>query len=216
MVEAVVEEVSRYCNVCRRRCKHRSILCDGGCLETLAPDKSEEVVFHRSDVFKCASCGFLSLRYFGVQVMGPEVEVWYPPEIARGRPSWWSELPDGSIRELLEEVYSAVVHDNTRLAAMGIRALIEQIAIEKATSLPNSSFPNKLRMLVAEGLIAAKSQPALEQVLELGHAAIHRGHRPHMIPLVQCLDIVENMLEAIYVLPGASREIGLGIPRRQR
>lgn len=216
MVEdVIVEEVSRYCNVCRRRCMHRSILREGGCIETLAPDNSEEMVFHQSDVFKCSSCGFLSLRFFGVQVMGPEVEVWYPPEIARRRPSWWSELPDGSIRELLAEVYSSVVHDNTRLAAMGIRTLIEQIAIEKAAAPSSYTFAKKLRRLVDMGLIAANSEPALKQALELGHAAVHRGHRPHMIPLVQCLDIVENMLEAIYVHPGISREIGLGTPRRQ-
>lgn len=209
--EDVTEEVSRYCNVCRRRCVHRSILREGGCFETLTPDKSEEVVFHRSDVFKCSSCQFLSLRFFGIQVMGPEVEIWYPPEMARRRPSWWSELPDGSIRELLAEIYSSVVYDNTRLAAMGLRTLIEQIAIEKAGAPSNSTFANKLRMLVAKGLIAANSQPALEEVLELGHAAVHRNHRPHMIPLVQCLNIVENMLQA----PAASREIGLGTPRRQ-
>jgi hypothetical protein len=148
--------------------------------------------------------------------MGPEVEVWYPPEMARRRPSWWSELPDGSIRELLAEIYSAVVHDNSRLAAMGIRTLIEQVAVEKAAAPSRYSFEKKLQMLVDKGLIAANSQPALEQVLELGHAAIHRGHKPHMIPLVQCLDIVENMLEGVYVFPGASREIGLGTPRRRK
>jgi hypothetical protein len=194
----------------------RSILREGGCTETLAPDKSEEVVFHQSDVFKCSSCGFLSLRFLGIQVMGPEVEVWYPPEMARRRLAWWSEIPDGSIRELLAEIYSLVVHDNTRLAAMGIRTLIEQLAIEKAAAAPNSTFLEKLRMLAAKGLIASNSQRALEQVLELGHAAVHRNHRPHMTPLVQCLDVVENMLHAIYILPGAAREIGLGTPRRQK
>jgi hypothetical protein len=168
VVEDVIEEVSRYCNVCRRKCMQSSILREGGCTETLAPDKSEEVVFHQSDVFKCSSCGFLSLRFFGIQVMGPEVEVWYPPEMARRRLAWWSEIPDGSIRELLAEIYSSVVHDNTRLAAMGIRTLIEQLAIEKAAAAPNSTFLEKLRMLAAKASLPRTRNLPWSKCLSLG------------------------------------------------
>jgi len=42
------------------------------------------------------------------------------------------------------------------------------------------------------------------------------GHTPHVIPVTNCLDIVENVLQAIYVLPAASREIRLGTPKRPK
>jgi hypothetical protein len=129
---------------------------------------------------------------------------------------WWGELQDGPVKELLSEIYSSIVHANNRVAAMGLRALIEQIAVERAGAQTNSTFSAKVRALIDKGLVSARSGPVLEQVIELGHAAVHRGHNPHLVPLTKCMDIVDNVIESIYVLPESSQDIRRGTPKRPK
>jgi hypothetical protein len=104
---------------------------------------------------------------------------------------------NGDIGEILSEVYKAVANDQYRLAAMGIRAALEQVMIGKVGDLP--TFDQKLDAFQDRGYISAVQRDAMRSTLDVGDAAMHRGHRPTEDDLDVALDIVEGVFAPIFV-----------------
>ena len=67
---------------------------------------------------------------------------------------------------------------------------------------------------VREPLIRAEDRALLGAMIDAGHAASHRGHRPPREHLETILDTVENLLHRKFVLPSAAAEIKLATPTR--
>ena len=115
--------------------------------------------------------------------------------------------------ELLEEIYSALHADNRRLATMGARTLLDMVMTDKVTDV--GRFDQKLDALEKE-FITKKQREFLEAALDVGNAASHRGHRPTAKQLDQVMDIVENVIQQIYVLPSAAAELKKSTPPRKK
>jgi hypothetical protein len=173
-------------------------------------------------MIECRGCHFISLErtytsYEDQQGDIPKKE-YFPPPISRSQPSWIGEfvfnIPVGfDLYELLEEIYSALHADNRRLATMGARTLLDMVMTDKVTDV--GRFDQKLDALEKE-FITKKQREFLEAALDIGNAASHRGHCPTAKQLDQVMDIVENVIQQIYVLPGAAAELKKSTPPRKR
>ena len=100
----------------------------------------------------------------------------------------------------MTEIYSALQNDSHALAAMGIRALIEHVMVEKVRD--EGTIGGNINKFIEAGYIAPKSQELFRGFLiESGHAAMHRAYFPKASDILAMLDIAESIIETIYVHP---------------
>jgi len=99
------------------------------------------------------------------------------------------------------------------LAVMGARALIDVVIADKIGDV--GSFEKKLDMLEERKFVSSLNRVQLAAALDAGSAAIHRGHKPSPETVGQVLDIVENIVEAVYVLPKTAEQVSKETPPRQ-
>ena len=114
--------------------------------------------------------------------------------------------------DLFREIYAAVDGGQHRLAAMGIRALLEQVMIMKVGDI--GGFDKKLDAFEQAGLISPVQHDAMRTTLDVGDAAMHRGFIPSRDQLNTCLDIVEGVMSVIYLHLKEADEIKKAVPRR--
>lgn len=140
-------------------------------------------------------------------------ETYYPSSIFRPLPKWFSSLDcEWHITKLVRETYQALQNDAPSLAAMGVRAIIEAIMIDKVGD--NGSFKGNLKTFQAKGYISSFQLEILEAALELGHASIHRGFIPEKHQIEFALDILENLLHGLYLLETKAKATVQALPKR--
>lgn len=138
---------------------------------------------------------------------------YYPSSIFRPLPRWFSSLDDEwHITRLVKETYQALQNDAPSLAAMGVRAAIEAIMIDKVGD--NGTFKGNLKAFQAKGYISSFQLENLEAALELGHASIHRGFIPKKHQIEVALDILENLLQGLYLLEKKAKATVEALPKR--
>lgn len=148
----------------------------------------------------------------------------YPAPVTRKKPDWldllWLNYDDGKLVDcdrdklanLLNEIYAAIDGGQQRLAAMGIRALLEQVMIMEIGDI--GGFDKKLKALEGAGFISSIQHRQLGTTLEIGHAAMHRAFAPDREALNTCLDIVENVMSAIYSHRKEAKKLNEAVPPR--
>jgi uncharacterized protein DUF4145 len=142
----------------------------------------------------------------------PDV-TYYPPPISRREPEWLTYLPlafgidnrKSNLTGLLKEIYQAVHGGQFRIAAMGIRALLEQMMVAKVGD--HGSFPKNLNAFLEHGYISVVQRDAISAVLDAGHAVTHRSFTPSASHLDTTLDITEGVFAAIYIHSDAARDL---------
>ncbi len=161
------------------------------------------------DLLRCCGCSKISLRETGWNSEWldddgrPESSYrYYPPAIFRNVPRWLPELRQSVengyvIEELLTEIYVGLQNDLHRVSAMGIRALLEHVMIDRVGD--NGSFKKNVDAFVAAGIIAPAQREFLEAVLEAGHATMHRSYSPSKDDLIALMDITESIIESAYL-----------------
>lgn len=75
-------------------------------------------------------------------------------------------------------------------------------------------FSQKLKSLEEAGYVSSKNRAVLEAALEAGSAASHRGYAAKADEVNAVMDIVENMLQAVYVLDEAAQKLKKATPPR--
>lgn len=116
------------------------------------------------------------------------------------------------LRSLLAEIYNSLDADTSALPLMGARALLDMVFVDKIGDV--RSFPEKLKKLESQGFISQRNREILDAALDAGSAAAHRGYAPKRADVHAVMDIVENLLQAIYVLDKAAVEIKKSTPAR--
>jgi len=166
-------------------------------------------------MLECGGCESVILkRTTSSSEDGPfSEETYFPPAVSRRLPSWHESL-SSEMQALLKEIYTALHADSRSLAMMGTRALLDMLILDKVGD--RGTFPQKLDALLAEGLIGKKNRDFLEAALDAGSAASHRGHQPSGTAVNHVMDILENLLQAVYVLETAADELKKTTPPRQR
>lgn len=167
------------------------------------------------EICQCEGCdSILVRREFTYSLFGIDREVTYfPPRISRHLPPWSSKLPP-NLRMLLREVYQALQADSPRLALMGIRAVVDLAIVARVGD--QGTFREKLEALEESGVVGHEQKEFLSAVLNAGSAATHRGHAPDRKQLSHAMDIVENMLQAAYILKEAADQLREATPPRKR
>lgn len=208
------------CNDCGRKTDHEVLKTHA---KTFCDDE-EGQEWRRTSyrMIECRGCHFISLErsitsFEDQQGDVPQTE-YFPPPISRRKPSWIGELAmnipvELDLPDLLTEIYSALHANNRRLATMGARALLDMVITDKVKDV--GRFDQKLDALEKGAFISKKQREFLEAALEAGNAASHRGHCPTAKQLDQVMDIVESILQQIYVLPNAASELKKSTPPRK-
>jgi hypothetical protein len=128
-------------------------------------------------------------------------------------PSWANMMRlgfDGKsetvIGSLLHEVHQAVRGNMRRLAAMGIRSLIEHLMVSRVGDL--GTFQKNLDVFHEKGYISLVQRDCVRTLLDAGDAATHRAFEPTIDDLNTALDIVEGILAAIYDQSEKAAQLG--------
>lgn len=167
----------------------------------------------RYEMLECAGCETVSLRQTHWFSEEPDLEVThYPPAVSRRMPQWRYKTIY-RVADLMGEVYAALHSDSRSLALMGARTIVDLVLVDKVGD--EGSFGAKLQKLESQGFIGKQGRLILETALDAGSAAAHRAYKPSTEHLNQVMDIVENLLEAVYVLERAAVEIRKATPQRR-
>jgi hypothetical protein len=95
---------------------------------------------------------------------------------------------------------------------MGARTLVDMLILEKVGDVGN--FKKKLEALEKAGFVSSRNREVLYAALDVGNAAAHRGHAANESEVHSVMDIVENMLQAVYVFPDEAKKLKQSTPRR--
>jgi len=184
------------CSQCLRKTKHEVLF------ETsLQTEETHETYVMMS----CGGCSAISMGRQRLWIPDGDMDhSYYPSPVTRKMPTWmflWSlglgkAKGDAAIGAVMMEVYQAVAGGQYRLAAMGIRALLEQVMIQKVGDL--KTFDMKLDAFQNGGSISAIQRDAMRATLDVGDAAMHRAFLPSEQDLTLALDIIEGVLAPIY------------------
>lgn len=223
------ELTKAHCNRCSGTCSH-FILFDHkeDWREDVSGDPRDDIV--GSDLYellKCAGCGHVVFRHTAAHSQDyddngnlKDTVTYSPPKQNRRKPSLFSIVAGdiqcvwkGVITDLLDEIYISLHSECPRLASMGMRALLEHIVIDKIGD--EGSFRKNVDKFQNAGFISSSERTLIDTTLEVGHASIHRNHKPEMDVLISCLDILEALINRIYLWPLQADAIKKTIPNRQ-
>ncbi|MGA9998355.1 MAG: DUF4145 domain-containing protein [Pyrinomonadaceae bacterium] len=223
MAKLEEETTKAYCNKCFGETYHQILHVE---TSKWSEPIDEEVYFYGGDTFemlKCRGCETITLRHkswFSTDTNdeGQPNITYYPPAVSRREPDWLNDLAlyynmnEDFLEGTLKEIYIALKNDSRRLAAMGVRSLLEQIMIEKVGD--QGTFKSNLQKFLDEGYISKLQMKNLETILEAGHAAIHGGFKPSKEELSTVVDIAESVVESIYIHIPKAQDLSSKIPPR--
>lgn len=214
-VRNAMDKTKSYCNSCNQETNHgvaHSIQ------QTWQDDEYDERC--RYLMLQCLGCESVKLQSLWSSNGCDEVQSSYPPPTFRRPPKWLFQwrmqfgLQEAYEVGLFQEIYTALQNAQPRLAAMGVRALLERVMVSKVGDL--GSFPKHLNAFEQAGYVSTVQAKRIATVLDVGHAAIHRGFTPNKDDLIILVDILEHVLESIYVHDELVKSAGSRVPPRQR
>jgi hypothetical protein len=195
-----------------------------GCLRETNHNILHETALREEDrirtyaMLQCCGCGDVCLAEQVLFTDDGEKEFnYYPPPVSRKRPKWLLaliiDINNTYMGALLDEIYEAAHSGQNRLAAMGIRALLEHLMITKVGD--QGAFEKNLNKFHSDGYISLVQRDTLGSILEIGHGAMHRSFSPQSSDIMLALDTVEGVMAPIYHHQHAAEAIADTVPPRQ-
>jgi hypothetical protein len=205
-----------HCNDCGGERNHEVLHCE----KTSWEDDDHGVWGgDKYETLKCCGCDLIKLRHTSWFSEEEESTVHYfPPSIFRRSPEWFSNLwlelkqEDEFVESLLKEIYVALQNNLSSLATMGIRALLERIMVTRAGD--QGSFVKNIAKFEELGHVSKLQSKRLEAILEAGHAAMHRGYKPKVDEVVTLLDIMEHIIESVFLHESKVEKLKKKVPAR--
>lgn len=201
-----MKEVPAPCSSCIRVTTHK-VLC-----ERSLHDEDRITTYA---MLECSGCHSVCL---GEQVRfipdGDVEHSHYPSPVSRKQPDWLLSLILGgnaTLGALLHEIYQAVYGGQFRLAAMGIRALLEQVM---AAHVGDGSFDEQLDAFQKAGYVSNIQRETLHSTIQVGHAAMHRAYKPTEEDIKVALDIVEGVMAPLYAHQKRAEQMVDRVPPR--
>ncbi|MGN8061243.1 DUF4145 domain-containing protein [Ralstonia sp. 22111] len=198
----VGETVYTFCNRCGNNTWHKVLhIAKQAFNQSGDPDFYEESTYY---TLQCGGCHGVKLREDWYGGSGDEQISFYPPPSRRKEPQWlvkwWMQtaLTSNPTLMICKEVYRALQNEQPHLAAMGVRAVLEQAMIDKIGG-DRRSFDENLDELYRNGHVSLLMRQRLESALDVGSATIHRGHTPSKEDLQTLVDIMEHVIQSLYV-----------------
>lgn len=143
---------------------------------------------------------------------------YFPPRTFRELPRWikediFSDACPPTIDGLVKELYVCLQNDCRASSAMLARAIFEHMMIDKIGD--QKSFTKNLDAFEQAGFVGKKQRAVLASMLEAGHASIHRAFIPKRNDMVTVVDILEGIMEVVYVQSPKAEELKKRIPKRK-
>lgn len=174
-------------------------------------------VWHDYEIVFCQGCKDISFRHSsmcsentysnpetGTEELEEEISL-YPNRIAgRKRINDMYLLPDGVLK-IYKETHGALCSRLNILAGIGIRALVESVCQEKGTQ--GSSLETKIDDLVVKGVLTKDGADTLHGTRLLGNKSAHEVVAASDDELDIAMDIAENLLETVYIIPQKARRL---------
>lgn len=193
--------------MCVRKTKHHILF---------QTSQRDEETMDTYALLSCGGCETISMGLQRVWLNEEETQhFYYPSPVSRKEPDWVIWLHFGkteNLGELLSEIYKAVAGGQHRLAAMGIRALLEQVMIMQVGDI--GTFDQKLDAFQEKGFISFLQRDSMRATLDVGDAAMHRAFKPTEEELKVALDIVEGVLAPIFGHKDAAEKLTDRVPPR--
>jgi hypothetical protein len=174
----------------------------------------------RCALIECGGCGKISTRSeINPPGLTESIVQYFPSAVSRRRPNWiwglaWGIEGEDKLGDLLQEIYEAVEGGQLRLAAMGVRSLLEQIMVAKVGD--QGTFAKNLNAFHEKGFISLVQRDAMSAILDAGHAVTHRAFEPQKDDLNTALDIAEGIFAAIYIHGEAAIKVADRVPPRPK
>lgn len=218
-----VVNVKAHCNSCLKETKHVLVAEK----KTSWSDEEWAGEMHGDDsyqIVECCGCGTVGFRRVstGTQILDEEGNfseevTYFPAAVSRRKPEWlgdWSFRVDEDIESLLNEIYVAIHEDLRVIAGNGIRTVLDMVMTNKIGDL--GGFPAKLSAIESAGLISTSNKEFLKVTIDAGSASAHRAFKPTQQDLNLLLDIAENLISAIYILPDQVKALSKKVPPRPK
>jgi Domain of unknown function (DUF4145) len=208
------------CNRCNRVTNHELLASES---EKDAEDGDWFAVY---EFLKCRGCGSFSLRCTEGRDENNLTSNSYPPQFTpTPLPDWldpfaalFSEDGDGlvarSVCEIMREAYTARNSGGLRLCAMGIRAALEMVMIDKTGDHQN--FTKNIDAFEKAGYLSGRQRSMIDSILEAGHAAIHRGWEPTKNDIETLFRIAESVIENVYLHEPRAERLEKAVPKRHK
>jgi hypothetical protein len=129
-----------------------------------------------------------------------EIVKLFPNRIS-GRPVMQeAHLLPHNVYRIYQEAHGALCAELAILAGLGLRALVEAVCIDRQVIKGN--LQDKIDALAIAGHITSAGTKILHSLRFMGNAAAHevKAHTPQQ--LNTAFDVVEHLLQGVYVLPG--------------
>ena len=144
---------------------------------------------------------------------------YFPPRTFREEPTWFRDSDfiascPFEVHQLHKELYICLQNDCPAAAAMIMRAMFGHMMISAVHD--SGSFKGNLDAFEASGYVSKKQREVIDPLLEAGHASIHRGFIPRKKDILTLVDILEGLMEILYVHSPKATELGKRIPKRRK
>lgn len=205
------------CRECRRETLH-SIVCSYNERGSQNCDGGYSVDWDcKNQIIQCLGCETVSFRTISTcsedmdcnddGMYYPEAIKYYPGRSV-GLKSIESDLLPYNIRKIYEETMLSIDNKQYILAGIGMRAIVETVC--KDQGIDGSNLEKRIDGLATKGVLSKAQADILHTHRFLGNAAAHEITSAKPRELVAALDIAENILRTLYVLPELSKQVTTG------
>ena len=162
------------------------------------------------EIIRCSGCDSISFRIGSSNsedfehdeegnFVHPETEEIYPSRLMGCIPlEDIYSLPD-KVHSIYKETHAALCTKLKILAGVGIRALVEAVCSEETAEGHN--LEEKIDDLVKKEVLTKRNARVLHRTRLLGNKAAHETKAASDSELDVAFDIVENLLETVYIIP---------------
>ncbi len=181
-------------------------------------------------LLECAGCKRpyyqrISLFSENVEYEGPNNEpvviptkTYFPSLSKRARPDWLFGMifdVDNDLVELFGNLYTALDHDLTVLAASGIRTTFD-LATTKLGIDPALTFEEKIEGLKAQGRIGQYEREDLAAMVDAASAAMHRGWKPSPEEIDTMMTTLERFIHHSFMLKDRAAKLKEKVPPKPK
>jgi hypothetical protein len=190
------------CLTCKRVTKHEVVRKED------AEDYVEEAGIHFWEsyrIVRCCGCATLSFEHLAANSddlddRGQPVYTMtlYPSRTVRQPVDGHHHLPS-KVGKIYKETLTCLSDDAPILAAAGLRATVEAVCQDKKAG--GGNLEKSVDLLVKKGFLSADQAEFLHLQRFLGNIAVHEIEPPAPEELLAALNIIENLLTTLCVLP---------------
>jgi hypothetical protein len=202
------------CGMCIRETRHKVLAQTA----THWRDEGEQVdswVYHQ--IIQCQGCLTTSFRESslcsedfdfdertGNTILNETVKL-FPNRISGRAVMRESHLLPHNVYRIYQEAHGALCAEFSILAGLGLRALVEAVCVDKQVTRGN--LQDKIDALATDGHITPAGARILHSLRFMGNAAAHevKAHTPQQ--LNAAFDVVEHLLQGVYVLPSRAANL---------